>query len=80
VNPGTDQVTPAFCSVDEAARTLTISRSSAYALANEWLDSDGKGGLPCIRVGRRILVPNAVIARWAVIGLEESAGVATTPS
>jgi len=64
---------PAFYSVERAARMLGISRSSAYYLANEWLDSDGKDGLPCIRLRRRILVPAAVIARWAAVGSHDVA-------
>jgi hypothetical protein len=59
---------PAFCSVDRAARRLGISRSTAYKLANEWLDTEGKEGLPCVRLQRRILVPVAVIDRWAAVG------------
>jgi hypothetical protein len=68
VEPAVEDVRPAFCSVDRAAIRLGISRSSAYQLANEWLDSDGKAGLPCVRLRRRILVPTAVIDRWAAVG------------
>ena len=35
-----------FLRVEEAARLLRISRTSAYALANRWLDTDGADGLP----------------------------------
>jgi hypothetical protein len=59
---------PAFCSVALAARTLGISRSAAYQRANEWLDTDGRHGLPCVRLGRRILVPNAIIEQWRAVG------------
>ena len=40
-----DQYGP-FLRVEEAARLLRISRTSAYALANRWLDTDGAEGLP----------------------------------
>lgn len=65
---GGQESQPAFYSVDRAARILGISRSSAYHLANEWLDTEGKDGLPCVRLRRRILVPAAVIDRWASVG------------
>jgi hypothetical protein len=68
MDPAADHRRPAFCSVARAARTLGISRSSAYQLANEWLDTDGREGLPCVRLRRRILVPTAVIERWAAVG------------
>jgi hypothetical protein len=64
---------PAFYSVVRAAHLLGISRSSAYDLANEWLDSDGKEGLPCIRLRRRILIPAAIIDQWAAVGTNEVA-------
>lgn len=59
-------------SVARAAATLGISRSSAYQLANEWLDTGGREGLPCVRLRRRILVPLAVIAQWAAEGSDRS--------
>lgn len=68
MDPAADDTRSAFCSVARAARTLGISRSSAYQLANDWLDTEGKEGLPCVRLRRRILVPTAVIERWAAVG------------
>ena len=62
-----------FLRVEEAAHALGISRSMAYALANEWLRSDGTHGLPCIRLGKRIVVPRAVIDQWAMVGLDDGA-------
>ena len=54
-----------FLRVEEAARLLRISRTSAYALANRWLDTDGADGLPAIRIGRSIRIPTAAIERLA---------------
>jgi excisionase family DNA binding protein len=46
--------------VEQAAKALGISRGSAYALA-------GKGDLPTIRLGRRMLVPRHAVER--LVGL-----------
>jgi excisionase family DNA binding protein len=43
-------------SVDEAAAKIGICRSHAYALANA-------GGLPVIRMGRRLLVVKAAFEK-----------------
>jgi len=47
--PAADSLT---LSVDEAAELLGISRSAAYAAAND-------GTIPAVRFGRRILIPRA---------------------
>jgi excisionase family DNA binding protein len=47
--------------VREAAVVLGISNSAAYELANAWLATDGRTGLPAVRMGRRILIPRAAI-------------------
>ncbi|MBT9143385.1 MAG: putative DNA-binding proteinA [Dehalococcoidia bacterium] len=49
-------------SVPEAGRLLGLSRSTSYALANS-------GELPCLRLGRRLVVPKAALEK-----LLESAG------
>jgi excisionase family DNA binding protein len=54
-----------FLRVEDAARLLGISRSSAYNLANRWIDTQGVEGLPSIRLGRRLLVKRAALERWA---------------
>jgi excisionase family DNA binding protein len=54
-----------FLRVEEAAQLLRISRTSAYALANRWLDSNGTEGLPALRLGRSIRIPTAAIQRLA---------------
>jgi excisionase family DNA binding protein len=54
-----------FIGVEDAARLLGISRSLAYDLANQWIDSGGRTGLPAIRLGRRLLVKRTVLEQWA---------------
>ncbi|MGH8912183.1 MAG: helix-turn-helix domain-containing protein [Acidimicrobiia bacterium] len=54
-------VLPVFLKVEEAARILRISRTSAYELANQWLASEGRVGLPVVRLGRSLRVPRKAI-------------------
>jgi excisionase family DNA binding protein len=54
-----------FLRVEDAARLLGISRSSAYNLANRWIDTKGVEGLPSIRLGRRLLVKRSALEKWA---------------
>ena len=42
--------------VEEAAVALGISRASAY-------EAVGRGEIPCIRIGRRILIPKVALER-----------------
>jgi len=56
-----DTSLPPFLTIEEAAAALRISRTSAYQLARCWLASDGKEGLPVIRLGRTLRVPRAAI-------------------
>ncbi|MDP4014943.1 MAG: helix-turn-helix domain-containing protein [Candidatus Nanopelagicales bacterium] len=46
----------ATITVDDAAKILRVSRSSAYAAVN-------CGQIPSIRVGRRLLIPTSALAR-----------------
>lgn len=59
-----------FVKVEDASRMLGISRSLAYELANRWLDGDHTEGLPCVRLGRRILVQRVALERLGGIGDE----------
>jgi excisionase family DNA binding protein len=54
-----------FLRVEEAARVLRISRTSAYELARRWLESGGRDGLPAVRLGRTIRIPAAALDRLA---------------
>jgi excisionase family DNA binding protein len=60
--PGLDQL-PDVLTVAEAAEVLRIGRGAAYALARQYLDSDGREGLPVMRLGRSLRVPRAQLAR-----------------
>jgi excisionase family DNA binding protein len=55
----------AFLRVDEAAGVLRISRTSAYALTRRFLDTNGREGLPAVRIGRSVRVPAAALERMA---------------
>ena len=65
----------AFLRVREAAVVLGISNSAAYELANAWLATDGRTGLPAVRMGRRILIPRAAIDRLAAVGSDNGHSV-----
>src|SRR3954452_25276752 len=52
---------PLPLTVEEAARVLRIGRSLAYVLARTYESSDGRDGLPVLRVGALLRVP-----RWAL--------------
>ena len=56
-----------FVRVDEAACLLGISRSLAYELANQWIESDEAVGLPAVRLGRRLLIKRAALEQMAGI-------------
>jgi excisionase family DNA binding protein len=47
-------------SVEDAGRLLGMSRPSAYAAVQ-------RGDIPCIRIGRRVIIPTAKIL--AMLGL-----------
>lgn len=49
--------------VQEAAAILRISRNAAYALARQWRATGGRGGLPCVELGRCVRVPRAALSR-----------------
>ena len=57
---------PLLLTIPEAAALLRIGRNTCYQLAREHK-------IPTVRLGRRLLVPRAGLARW----LEQQAGVPT---
>jgi Helix-turn-helix domain len=50
-----------FLTVEEAARVLRISRTSAYLLAQRWCHTRGQSGLPVQRLGRLLRVPRSAM-------------------
>jgi len=46
-----------YASVDELARELGISRQKAY-------DGLRNGQIPCIRLGKRFILPRSAITSW----------------
>ena len=64
-DPVTDgpYVLPEVLTIDEAAEVLRISRNTAYALAKQWRETEGREGLPVIELGRNLRVSRAVLAR-----------------
>ena len=55
---------PDFLTVEEAARILRIGRTAAYEQTRRFEETDGREGIPIIRVGRLIRVPRAALERW----------------
>ena len=47
---------PDILTLSEAAAVLRIGRTAAYEQARRWLDTDGRAGIPVIRVGRQFRV------------------------
>ncbi len=54
-----------FLRVEEAARVLRISRTSAYTLTRRYLDTHGREGLVAVRIGRSVRVPAAALEQMA---------------
>lgn len=63
---------PDFLTVEEAARILRIGRTAAYEQTRRFEESDGREGIPVIRVGRLIRVPRAALERWHGAPLSDS--------
>ena len=59
-----DQRIPNFLTVEEAARILRIGRTAAYEQTRRYEETDGREGIPVIRVGRLMRVPRAALERW----------------
>jgi Helix-turn-helix domain len=57
---------PDFFTVEEAAAILRIGRTAAYALAREYLATNGVSGLPVVRLGKLLRVPRTKLE--ALIG------------
>jgi hypothetical protein len=50
---------PLMLSVEQAREVLGIGRSLAYAEVRRYLATDGRAGIPAIRIGSAIRIPRA---------------------
>ena len=48
---------PDFCSLEEVSKVFRVSRATAYRMAE-------RGNIPCLRIGRRVIVPKEHLVRW----------------
>lgn len=48
---------PDFCSLEEISEVFRVSRSTAYRMA-------AQGNIPCLRIGRRVIVSKVHLMRW----------------
>jgi excisionase family DNA binding protein len=44
-----------FLTILEAAELLGVSRTTAYEMARRYLATDGREGMPVVRLGKRLL-------------------------
>jgi len=58
---------PLMLTVAEAATVLRVSRTTAYKLAEDWRTSNGREGLPVVKLGRRLVVRRVDLAK--LVGL-----------
>jgi excisionase family DNA binding protein len=63
---------PAFLTVEEAASILRIGRTVAYEQTRRYEETEGREGIPVIRVGRLMRVPRAALERWNGAPLDHS--------
>ena len=48
---------PDFCTLEEFSKVFRVSRATAYRMA-------ARGNIPCLRVGRRVIVSKEHLLRW----------------
>jgi excisionase family DNA binding protein len=71
---------PNFLTVEEAASILRIGRTVAYEQTRRYEETDGREGIPVIRVGRLMRVPRAALERWHGAPLDGPKPEATSTS
>ena len=61
VNQTKDQMSldelPDICTLEEFSKVFRVSRATAYRMA-------ARGNIPCLRVGRRVIVSKEHLSRW----------------
>jgi excisionase family DNA binding protein len=70
--PATLDGLPLMLTVDEAARVLRISRTTAYKLVALHDRTAGRSGLPNVRLGSRRMIRRVDLA--AIVGMPPTAG------
>ena len=48
---------PDLLTLDEIRRVLRVSRTTVYGMAREYRATDGRSGIPVVKVGRKLRVP-----------------------
>lgn len=48
---------PDFCSMEDFAKVIGVSRATMYRMAQ-------RGELPCLRIGKRIILSRERLERW----------------
>ena len=67
--------TSMYMTVEQAAKQLQIGRTLAYRLADEYLATDGRSGLPVKRFGRLLRVLRSDLEASAHVPAEHHAAV-----
>jgi len=61
--PGASETRRYFLTIIEVMAIFRVGRTTAYALAREYIESGGNGGIPCEKVGGLLRFPTAEIER-----------------
>ena len=61
--PGASETRRYFLTIIEVMAIFRVGRLTAYALAREYIESGGNGGIPCEKVGGLLRFPTAEIER-----------------
>jgi excisionase family DNA binding protein len=64
---------PPFMTIAQAAAALQLGRSKTYELTVQWERSDGRVGLPFVRLGCQKRVPRAALTQFVEQALKTPA-------
>ncbi len=64
---------PPFMTIGQAAAALQLGRSKTYELTIQWERTDGRVGLPFVRLGCQKRVPRAALAQFVERALKSPA-------
>ena len=62
---------PLMLTVEEAAKVLRVSRTTAYKLVQEYRATGGRTGIPHVRLGARVLVRRVDLGE--IVGMPQGA-------